>query len=121
MPEATLPSIRPTHRARWNNLPAAPSGIGQGLAAFLLGIPSSGGIDRNDSQAVTSKYYALFLHDNWRITKKLTMDIGVRWEYQAPETDRYNRSVRGFDPNASLSISAQALAKYAPLRTPPFR
>ena len=96
-----------------DNSPAAPSGIGQGLAAFLLGIPSSGGIDRNDSQAVTSKYYALFLNYDWRITKKLTMDIGVRWEYQAPETDRYNRSVRGFDPNASLSISAQALAKYA--------
>jgi hypothetical protein len=100
-------------RGPLDNSTGSPSSIGQGLAAFLLGIPSSGGIDRNDNQALTSNYWALFLHDNWRITKKLTVDIGVRWEYQGPETERYNRTVNGFNPTAPLSITAQAQANYA--------
>ncbi|MEN6601318.1 MAG: TonB-dependent receptor, partial [Bryobacteraceae bacterium] len=96
----------------FDNSPASPSGMGQGLAALLLGQPTSGYIDRNDNQALTSTYWSLFLHDNWRVTSRLTVDVGLRWEYEGPVTDRYNRSVRGFDPSFVQPIEAAALANY---------
>jgi hypothetical protein len=39
--------------------------------------------------------------------------MGLRWEYEGPTTERYNRSVRSFDPNAEQPIEAQAKAQYA--------
>jgi hypothetical protein len=96
-----------------DNSPSSPGGIGQGLAALLLGQPTTGYVDNNDTQAIQSTYWALYVHDNWRATTKLTIDFGVRWEYNGPLTERFNRSVRGFDPNASQPIEAQAKANYA--------
>lgn len=100
-------------RGPLDNSTTSPGGMGQGLAAFLLGVPSSGSIPWNDNQALTSNYWALYLHDNLRVARKLTVDIGVRWEYQAPMTERFNRTVNGFSPTASLSITTQAEANYA--------
>jgi hypothetical protein len=100
-------------RGPFDNSPSSPGGVGQGLAAFLLGLPTGGFIDRNDNEAIQSTYWSLYLHDNWRISKKLTLDLGIRWEYEGPTTERYDRSVRGFDFNAVQPIEAQALARYA--------
>jgi hypothetical protein len=96
-----------------DNSPAAPSGIGQGMAAFLLGLPSSGQVDRNASFASQSTYYAGYLQDDWRATPKLTITLGLRYEYQGPLTERYNRSVRGFNPTGTLPISQQVEANYS--------
>jgi hypothetical protein len=100
-------------RGPLDNSPGSPGSLGQAMAAFLLGIPSSGFIDNNDSQASQTSYWALYLHDNWRVSRKLTLDIGLRWEYEGPLTERFNRSVRGFDPAAALPIGAAARAAYA--------
>jgi len=96
-----------------DNSPSSPGGIGQGLAALLLGQPTGGSIARNASQAATSTYWALYFHDNWRVNSKLTLDLGIRWEYQGPVTERFNRAVRGFDATTAQSIEAQAKARYA--------
>ncbi len=98
----------------FDNSASSPGGIGQGLASLLLGLPSaSGSVDLNTAQSIQSTYWAFYLHDNWRVTKKLTLDLGMRWEYEGPVTERYNRAVRGFSPTASLSIAAAAQAQYA--------
>jgi hypothetical protein len=97
----------------FDNSPSSPGGIGQGLAALLLGLPTGGSIDRNDSQASQSTYWAFYFQDNWRATRKLTINMGLRWEYEGPTTERYNRSVRSFDPNVVQPIEVQAKAKYA--------
>jgi hypothetical protein len=99
-------------RGPLDNSTSSPSGLGQGVAALLLGIPTSGYINRNANEALTSQYEALYFHDNWRATGKLTLDLGLRWEHEPPETERYNRAVNGFDPTATLSITSQALANY---------
>ena len=100
-------------RGPFDNSPSSPNSLGQGLAALLLGQPTGGLIDNNDSQANQSTYWALYFHDNWRASRKLTLDLGVRWEYEGPMTERYNRSVRGFDPNAAQKIEAAARTNYA--------
>jgi hypothetical protein len=98
-------------RGPLDNSPAAP--IGQGLASMLLGIPSGGVINNNASRAEQSTYTGLFVQDDWRVTSKLTLNVGLRWEYEGPITERFNRSVRGFDLDTRSPISAAALANYA--------
>ncbi len=97
----------------YDNSTSSPSSLGQGLASFLLGIPTSGGIATIDNQASTSNYIGIFFHDNWRVSRKLTLDVGLRWERESAVTERYNRSVGGFDPNAVLSITSAAESAYA--------
>ena len=97
----------------YNTSAASPSGLGQGLAALLLGQPTSGSMTRNADSAAQSTYWAFYLHDNWRVSQKLTLDLGLRWEYEGPTTDRFNRAVGGFDALAVQAIEAQAKTAYA--------
>jgi hypothetical protein len=103
-------------RGPLDNSAAAP--VGQGLAAMLLGLPSGGSILRRDSYAEASTVWSMYLQDDWRITRNLTLTIGMRYELEGPLTERYNRSVRGFDPNFVQPIEAQVRANYAKNITP---
>jgi hypothetical protein len=94
-----------------NTSPSAP--IGQGLAALLYGIPGSGSFPISDSYADQSNVPALFVQDDWKLSRKLTLSIGLRYERPGPVTERFDRSMRGFDFNVASPIQAQALAAYA--------
>ena len=92
--------------------------LGFSFAAFLLGIPSSGNINQPASYAEQSTTWGLFVHDDWRVNSKLTLNIGLRWELEGALTERFNRSVSGFDFNAVQPIEAAVKAKYALNPTP---
>lgn len=94
-----------------DNSPAAP--LGQDFAAFLLGLPTSGSYEINASRTNQNKYYAFFLHDDFRARSNLTFNIGIRYEAETPTTERFDRSVNGFDPKAPSPIAAAATAAYA--------
>ncbi|MEK7403486.1 MAG: TonB-dependent receptor, partial [Acidobacteriota bacterium] len=98
-------------RGPLDNSPTAP--IGQGLASMLLGLPTGGQINTNASRAEQSTFSSLYIHDDWRVTRRLTLNIGLRYEYESPTTERYNRSIRGFDFQTPSPIEAQARANYA--------
>ena len=95
----------------FNNSASAP--IGQGLASFLYGIPSSGFMPINADYAEQTKYWAFYSQDDWKVSTKLTLTLGLRYELPSPLTERFNRSVQGFDPGATLPIAPQVLANYA--------
>jgi hypothetical protein len=89
------------------------SSLGQGFAALLLGVPTSAWIDRNASYAEQSTNFGLYVQDDWKLTSKLTMNLGFRWEGEGALTERFNRTVSGFDYSATSPLQAQALAAYA--------
>ncbi|MSV29614.1 MAG: TonB-dependent receptor, partial [Bryobacterales bacterium] len=93
-------------------------GRGRGLAALLLGIPSGGGVDRRASFAESNSVWAFHVQDDWKIARKLTLNLGLRYELESPLSDRWDRSVRGIDPTAQLSVTTAAQAAYARNPTP---
>jgi hypothetical protein len=82
---------------------------GNAFASFLMGYPASGSAPQNASPAFGSHYYGFYLQDDWRISKNLTLNIGGRWDYESPYTERYNRSNAGFDPSSPSPLQAPGL------------
>ena len=101
----------PTYtRGPLDNSPVAP--LGQEFAAFLLGIPE-GQMNRSASFATQDTFTGMFIQDDWKLTPRLTLNAGLRYEYESPMTERFNRAVRGFDWTAANPVEAQARATYA--------
>lgn len=85
---------------------ASSSTAGYGVATFLLGAPTGGVFSLDPSLAASQKFYAWYLQDDWKIAHRLTLNLGVRWEYQTPWTDRFNQ-LSFFDPNVVDPLTRQ--------------
>jgi hypothetical protein len=85
---------------------------GRELAAFLLGQPASGSIDNPQVYDVSSAFHSFFVHDDWRVTPKLTVNFGIRYEYESGYKEADGRMITGFDRTIASPIAAQALANY---------
>jgi hypothetical protein len=73
--------------------PATSSGFA--LASMLLGY-GSGSIDYVQPVAIRNYYYGLYVQDDHRLSPRLTLNLGLRYEYESPRTERYDRTTRGF-------------------------
>ena len=98
-------------RGPLDNSTGAP--LGQDWASFMLGLPTSGGFDINAFRTDQSKYMAVFIQDDWRVRSNLTLNLGLRFEHEFPTTERFNRSVNGFNATVASPIAAAAIAAYA--------
>jgi hypothetical protein len=87
--------------------------IGGSMAQFLLGLPTSGEYDIYQPPKMTSFYDVLFLNDDWHFRPNLTINLGLRWEYDGPTVEGHNRQSIGFDPMATNQVTAPAKAAYA--------
>lgn len=85
----------------------------QGMAALLLGLPTAGNLPLLADRAATAKYHSFFFQDDWKITSRLTMNLGLRYEVDLGTTERYNRIIRDFDANVTSPVEAQVRANYA--------
>ena len=68
------------------------AGTDNSLADFVLGIPSQYFQYPHAPSNIRSKSYYGFVQDEWRVTKRLTLDLGVRYEYSSPKLDTQGRS-----------------------------
>jgi hypothetical protein len=87
--------------------------IGFGLAQFEFGLPNSSAITINTDFASRSNYMAEWLQDDWKVTPKLTVNAGLRFEYEGPNSERNQRANTYFDFGATNPIAAIAQKNYA--------
>ena len=64
------------------------TGGGNGFASFLLGWATDGGIDTVRYIGQQWPYFAGYVQDDWRVNRKLTLFLGVRWETTLPPDGR---------------------------------
>lgn len=93
----------------------ASAAYGQGIAAFLMGITSTGRIELRSEYDYNVISHGAFVHDDWRVTPNLTLSLGLRYDFEGGMTEAQNRNVRGFDLSSASPIQAQALANYTAL------
>ncbi len=63
------------------------------MAGFLLGTITSGGGNQLAGPASLQTYHALYLQDDIKVNKKVTLNLGLRWDFEPPRTERFDRQV----------------------------
>jgi hypothetical protein len=64
---------------------------GNGLAAMLLGWPSGGDFHIDPKVFTRSAYWGFYVHDDWRVVPKLTLNLGLRYDFDVPRWETQNR------------------------------
>ncbi len=96
----------------WTNGPRADTptaNTGFPMASMMLGTAASGSVQNNTGVSILNKYYAFFLQDDYRVSSKLTLNMGLRYEYETPRTERYNRTTIGFDGSVANKVGDQTV------------
>src|ERR1051325_1064974 len=109
---------------------AGASGQGSSIAALLLGFPSAGGVGEHGKNRTSAEhrstlsfkwnYYAAYIQDDWKITPKLTLNVGLRYDYETPPVEYHNRQNRGFALGTASPIASavRTAATAAALNSP---
>jgi hypothetical protein len=76
------------------------------LQTFLQGTPKSGSIAvGNGTFNGRAHWYSTFAQDDWRVTPRLTLNLGLRWEFVGSPSER-NNYIGGFDPNVNPATTS---------------
>ncbi|MGH9660300.1 MAG: hypothetical protein ACRD96_17250, partial [Bryobacteraceae bacterium] len=87
---------------------------GTGMASFLLGLLGGGQLEHTFAIATVSNYIGVYAQDDWKVSRRFTVNIGLRWDVDQPRTERYNR-LSYWDITAVSPIAGKVPA-YADLR-----
>jgi Carboxypeptidase regulatory-like domain len=89
-----------------------PEQLGLDYAAYLLGMQTSATLTTQVLWKRSSPYYALWGGDNWRITPKLTINTGLRFEFEYGPTESQNRQMMYFTPSLALPTASDVNSAY---------
>jgi hypothetical protein len=98
------------------NPTTASSSAGNAVASLLLGTGTANNalIQNWKNVAANNMYFGGYLQDDWRVTSRLTLNLGLRYDFETPRTERFDR-MNYFDPNARSPL-AGVVAQYPNLR-----
>lgn len=103
--------------SNWTNetpVGTTPQGSGSSTASFMLGLPTGGSIPWVAKPMWSEHYSAVYFQDDWRVTPKFTLNLGLRYDYERPVTERFNKVDARFDPNyVQQGITNVAQPNYA--------
>lgn len=88
----------------WEN-PNFSNSTGNAIADLLLGYPDSGSAQIKYNTYKAYKYYAGYVQDDWKITHKLALNLGLRWDTETSPIDRHNRLMAGICLTCVNSLS----------------
>jgi hypothetical protein len=80
---------------------------GNAFASFLLGAPNGGTVDVNPVAHYKWFFAAPWIQDDWRVTNKLTLNLGFRWDINGSVTEENNQLNYAFDPTIVNPVSAR--------------
>jgi len=90
------------------------TGQGSAIASMLLGFPNNGIIQYTPRLGYRWRYYAFYLQDDIKVTPRLTINAGIRYDVEGSPRELQNRQNRGFafntaSPLASVASSASGV------------
>jgi hypothetical protein len=94
---------------------AVSSVVGQALAALEFGQAEGTSETLNAATANNTDYTSAYFQDDWKVTPRLTVNLGIRYEYGSPIRERHDKSTTGFAFGTANPIAAAAQSKYATL------
>jgi hypothetical protein len=80
-----------TRAQAFNTTDSQNNTTGLGLASFLLGYMDGGNFDVNANSYYSYPYFAPFAQDDWKLTNKLTINLGLRWDFQGGPSEHHNK------------------------------
>jgi trimeric autotransporter adhesin len=86
--------------------PTKTNGTGADFADLALGAPSSGSLNTTTKLFDFVRYYSGYIQDDFRVNNKLTLNLGLRYEYETGIMEQNNALVVGFDPTAMNPIAS---------------
>ena len=92
--------------------PRSPAGTGSNMAQFLLGDVSSAQIDRILGNSWHGQALSFFVQDDWKVSRRLTLNLGLRYDYQSKPVERYDGHIN-FDPACTLPNGVQGCTVFA--------
>ena len=117
--------VNPLHQFQGDFGLGANEGRVAGLGSFLLGINNRNNIAKPTTRAMNTNYNGMFIQDDWKVTSKLTLNLGLRWDNERPTTERGDK-LYFWDPdypslfkvNAGYNFTAEAVKAGLPANTP---
>ncbi len=99
----TFTAVNPTAKTGPSN-----EQTGADFADFLLGFPTSGSVQVASRIAINVHYHAAYVQDDYRVTDKLSINAGLRYEYELGARERNNQYAVGFNRSAVNPITAMS-------------
>jgi len=115
----SIPANRPTGQYNFNrgftqpNAFVTGNNLGNGIASMLLGTPGSAYISHNAATTPQSPWYGWYFQDDFKVTPKLTLNLGLRYDLMLGLTERYDHNCFGLNFTIASPIEAAAKAAYA--------
>jgi len=89
---------------RFTNDPLRPANTGLSLGDFLLGLPQNVNVSTRGESGQRQRIFQLYLQDDWKITTRLTINAGFRWELPKPSSRSTTaRATSSWNPTAPLT------------------
>ena len=101
-----------------SNSSTSAQSTGFGLAQFLYGLPNSSGVTINADLAARSNYMAEWIQDDWKPLTNLTVNFGLRFEYEGPNNERNQKANTYFDFSAANPANVSSAPLYKPTSIP---